>query len=173
MSYAQDDEQHGQLLGEVSELLAVDCRLPDRPFRASSGHVDVCQYGHAVEGSFGPVVQALADVHGDESLTVVTLDPSPAYYREHYGTYGSFRVSGPGIGDAYREAVAYEPQGDPTGAVTFTADVVAMVGSTGLWSVWAERSWDLALVMSQHPAGSWLASGVPFVAVETALDDFT
>lgn len=169
----RNDEQHDQLLNEVGTLLDVEKRLPDWPFLTSSGNVNFCQYSHAIEGSFGPVLQALVDMHGDETVTSVTLDPSPTYYREHYGAYGSFRVSGPAISGAYWDAVAYEPQGDPTGALTFTANVVAMVGSTGRWSVWAERTWDLALVMSQYPEGPWLSRGVAFVPVETALAEFT
>ncbi len=173
VTYPRDNDQNSQLLGEVRALLETESRLPDWPFRAASGNVDVCQYGHAIEGSFGPVLQALVDTHGDVSVTGATLDPSPAYYREHYGTYGSFRISGPGIGEAYWDAVAYEPQDDPTGALTFTANVVAIVGSSGQWSVWAERSWDLALVMSQYSDGPWLSRGVAFVPVEKALADFT
>ncbi|WP_369372659.1 hypothetical protein AB1046_04270 [Promicromonospora sp. Populi] len=106
-------------------------------------------------------------------MVSVTLDPTPAYYRDNYGTYGSFRVPGNRIGEAYWDAVSYEPQDDPTGALTFTANVVAIVGSTGLWSVWAERSWDIAIVMTQRPNGPWLSRGVDFVPVESALDNFT
>ena len=69
--------------------------------------------------------------------------------------------------------VAHEPDGDPTGAVTYTADVVALAGSSKRWAVWAERFWDLAIVFSEHSEGPWLSRGVPFVPVEVALTDFT
>lgn len=173
VTHPRNDEQHAHLLREVEALLDVEERLPHWPFHAAFGNVDICQYSHAVEGSFGPVLQALVDQHGDDTVTSVTLEPSAAYYHQNYGTFGSFRVSGPAISSAYWDAVSHEPQGDPTGALTYTANVVAIVGSTGRWSVWAERTWDLALVVSQYPDGPWRSRGVTFVPAETALAEFT
>ncbi|MFD6445805.1 hypothetical protein ACFWEJ_11910 [Promicromonospora sp. NPDC060204] len=172
-THPRDDSEYEQLLEEVRAVIDVDRRLPAWPFRNAPGDIDICQYSHAIEGPFGPVLQALADAHGDETMTVVALDPAAAYYHEHYGVYGAFRMAAKAISGSYYDAVAFEPHGDPTGALTFTTDVLAIVGSSGRWSVWAERSWDLALIASDQRNGPWLARGVPFVSAETALADFT
>ncbi|MEV0891080.1 hypothetical protein [Promicromonospora sp. NPDC050262] len=169
----RNDREYEQILDEVRALIDVERRLPAWPFRNTPGNIDICQYGHAVEGPFGPVLQALADAYGDASITVAALDPSGAYYHKHYGAYGAFRIAAHVVGASYYDAVAFEPQGDPTGALTFTTDVLTIVGSSGRWSVWAERSWDLALIASDQENGPWLACGVPFVPAETALADFT
>jgi hypothetical protein len=50
---------------------------------------------------------------------------------------------------------------------------VTAVGSAGAWAVWAERSWDLAIVLSETAHGPWLSQGVTFFPVEVALADFT
>lgn len=171
--YPKDPTAFGALLNCITSVLDTDRRLPDWPCRRRSANADVCQYSHAIEGTFGPVLQALVDLHGDEAVSLVVLEPSPRYYRYNYGSYPAFSLSSQDLAEAYWEAVAHEPQGDPTGAVIYTADVVALTGSSKTWAVWAERSWDIAVVFSEHRNGPWLSRGVPFVPAEVALRDFT
>jgi hypothetical protein len=128
---------------------------------------------NAIAGPFGPLLQSLADFHGDESVTTLVLDPTPASYREYYGGFPAFSLPRGDLATAFWDCVSYEPGGDPTGAVIFTADVATTVGSSGAWAVWAERWWDLAIVLSDTVGGPWLSQGVPFVPVEVALADFT
>lgn len=171
--YPEDAAAFDALLGSTRRVLDTDRRLPDWPFRLDAANADVCQYSHAIEGTFGGVLQALVDVHGDDAISLVVLEPSPRYYRDNYGSYPSFTLPSRELYAAYWDLVSHEPAGDPTGAVTYTANVVALAGSSERWAVWAERSWDIAIVMSQHGDGPWLSRGVPFVPVEVALADFT
>ena len=171
--YPVDDDSFTQVLGDIEQSLEPDLRLPNWPFKVPVGNADLCQFSHAVEGTFGPVLQDLVDGHGDVSVSVVVFDPTPAYYREHYGSYPAFTLPGRTIAQTFWGAVAHEPGDDPTGSVAYTANVVGIAGSSGEWSVWAERSWDIAIVLSQQSEGAWLSAGVDFVSVETALEDFT
>jgi hypothetical protein len=133
----------------------------------------VCQYSHAIEGAFGPILKSLADFHGDGVVTTPVLEPTPIYYREHYSGFSVFSLPREDLAESFWDCVSFEPDNDPTGAVAYTANVVTAMGDSGAWAVWAERSWDLALVLSGTADGPWLSRGVPFVAVETALADFT
>jgi hypothetical protein len=173
--YPEDRAMFDALLVGVERVVDTEIRLPSWPLRdwTAAANVDVCQYSNAIEGAFGPVLQALADFHGDEVVTTVVLDPTPAYYHEHYGTFPAFSLSRDDVAASFWECVSFEPGGDPTGAVVYTANVVTAVGDSGAWAVWAERSWDLAVVLSATPDGPWLACGVPFVPITTALADFT
>lgn len=158
----------------VERVVDTSSRLPQWPLRhRRTAHVDVCQYSHAIEGSFAPVLQSLADFHGDVVVTTLVLEPKPAYYREHYGGFSAFLLPRGDVSTSFWDCVSYEPAGDPTGALINTANVVATVGSSGVWAVWAERSWDLAIVLSDTVGGPWLSQGVPFVPIEVALADFT
>lgn len=161
------------VIGCVERAVETDRRLPDWPFRVLRGNADICQFGLALEGPFGAVLQALVDTHGDDTVSAAVLDPSPSYYRENYGSYPGFKVQGQSIGATYWDSVAYEPGGDPTGAMTYTANVATVVGSSGSWAVWAERSWDLAVVLSQHTDGPWTSCGVNFVSAAEGLANFT
>ncbi|MDP9903112.1 hypothetical protein [Arthrobacter bambusae] len=114
-----------------------------------------------------PVLQALVEAHNDTSVSLAVLDPAPAYYRDNYGSYPVFTLPGVTIDDNYWDAVTFEPGGDPTGSVAYTANVVALVGSSERWAVWAERSWDMALVLSQHTNGAWTSAGVTFLQLRT------
>lgn len=171
--YPEDASVFEALQQSIRGALDIDRRLPSWPFRLDSANVDICQYSHAIEGAFGPVLNSLVSVHNDDAVSLVVLEPSPRYYRDNYGSYPSFAIASSDLPEAYWELVAHEPGGDPTGAVTYTADIVALVGSSSKWAVWAERSWDLALVFSGHRNGPWLSCGVPFVPAEVALADFT
>ena len=171
--YPSDIREFDRILEDVARVLGTDRRLPDWPFNVATGNTDICQFSLAIAGPFGPVLQALVDTHGDETVSLVVFDPSPDYYRENYGSYPVFMASGSTIATTYWDLVAHEPGGDPTGAVIYTANVVAVVGSSGAWGTWAERSWDLAVVLSQHVNGPWTSRGVDFVSAEEALATFT
>lgn len=171
--YPVDADVFAQVLGDLAQVLDPDLRLPNWPFRVQGGNADVCQFSLAIEGPFGSVLQALVDAHGDASVSVVVFDPTPDYYREHYGSYPAFTTSGRTVAQSYWGAVTYEPGDDPTGSVAYTANVAGIAGSSGEWAIWAERSWDIAIVLSQQSGGKWLSAGVEFVSVEAALADFT
>jgi hypothetical protein len=171
--YPSTSQSFERILGNLGRVLEIDRRLPDWPFRIATGNADICQFSLAVEGPFGAVLQALVDTHGDEIVSLVVLDPQPEYHRENYGAYPAFMAPGGGIAGMYWDLVAHEPGGDPTGAVTYTANVVAMAGTSGAWAVWAERSWDLAVVLTQHTNGPWTSCGANYVSVVEALAAFT
>ncbi|MCP2180059.1 hypothetical protein LY12_001321 [Prauserella alba] len=171
--YPADLASYQQIFEGVERALDVEIRLPQWPFRAASGNVDICQFYLAIEGRFGPVLQALADAHHDESVSVCVFEPTADYYRENYGSYPAFTLPREKLTRNYWGAVSHEPGGDPTGALTYTANVVGITGSTGAWAVWAERSWDLAVMVSQIKDGCWRSVGVEFVHPEVALADFT
>jgi hypothetical protein len=171
--YPSDVEAFERILGDVERVLETDRRLPEWPFKVPIGNADICQFSLAIEGPFATVLQALVDTYADETVSLAVLDPSPDYYRENYGSYPAFMTPGGAIATTYWDLVAHEPFGDPTGAVTYTANVVAVVGSSGAWAVWAERSWDLAIVLSQHANGPWTSCGVDFVSPAEAIATFT
>ena len=106
-------------------------------------------------------------------MTVVVMDPDPSYYAEHYLHFPAVRFERAALPERYWEGIAYEPSGDPTGAIAYTANVVAVAGTTRGWAVWGQRDWDLVLVHSTARAGSWADSSVPFVSPAEAVQDFT
>lgn len=173
LRYPADDSHFGLIVGQIERALDTDRRLPSWPFRADAGNTDICQFSAAIEGPFGSVLQALVDAHGDTTVSLLVLEPTPAYYRENYGSYPGFMIPAQGIAEGYWGAVAHEPGGDPTGSVSYTANVIGIAGSTGAWAVWGERSWDLAIVVSKFVSGPWTSLGVTFVSAESALADFT
>jgi len=171
--YPRVDGDYLEIRSEVERLVDRESRFPAWPFKAPSGQVDICQYALAIESPFGPVLQSLARTNGDRYVSLVVLEPSPeSYYFEEYGSYPAFSLAVENL-DTYGDVVAHEPDGDPTGAVTFTADVVAIVGDSGKWAVWGERWWDLSLVLTDSADGPWTRQGVDFVNVHDALDWFT
>ncbi len=172
----RSNAEFSDFLSKVGSVIDLTRRLPNLPFRAASGGVDACQYDVVLSGKFAEVLCALCDVHGDEAITLVTLEPDPLdHYYGNYGHYPGFCMGREALPNGYWPQMSYMSPGDPLGlgAIVYTANVVALVGSTGTWSVWGERDWDMALVHSQARRRPWLEGEVPFVSPAEALSSFT
>jgi hypothetical protein len=159
---------------ELKRVLAgsldLSARLPNWPFRAESGYVTIYEYDRVLGSSFGAVLQALADAHGDVTVAAIGLSPEPAYYRREYGFFPGFETAGASVGVDYGVGVRWEPGGDPTGSLGDTLDVIAIAGASGAWSVFAQRDWELGLLLTPNPVGAWLHSGVPWFGRDIDLD---
>lgn len=165
-------DEYGGCFGDVSAVVDTNSRLPDWPFRLPSGRVSICEFDRLLGAGFAPVLEALSADHGDESVSLLVLEPEPSYYRTEYSYLPCFRVDRGALSHGYWAGLSHEPQGDPTGAIAYTANVVALVGSTRAWAIWGQRDWDVALVLSRAEGGSWLRAGVPFVGAREALAEF-
>lgn len=167
--YPSDVAGFEKVQSQIFSQIDLDARLPDWPFRELAGNADVCQYSEAAEGSFGPVLGALSLAYGDDVVRLVCLDPSPEYFRQNYGHYPAFEIPANEIRDRYYEALAFEPNGDVSGALLNVSNLIAISGSSGKWAVWAERSWGLTILLTQQANGPWVLDEVNFAPVEEAL----
>jgi hypothetical protein len=158
---------------DVMAVLDLTSRLPDLPFRISGDEIRIAQFGHLLGTGFAPVLAGLADDHGDAAVTLAVVEPKPSYYIEQYSHFPAVRLERAALSERYWEGISFEPSGDPTGAIAYTADVVAIAGATRGWAVWGQRDWDLILIGSTAPAGPWADTSVPFVSAEEAVRDFT
>lgn len=172
--YPSEFGKFEEILENVNECIDLESRFPNWPFKLDAKVVDICQSRHAIEGPFGGVLQEIVDAHGDTSISYLTIDPTARSYKEHYGLYSAFRIAGRGLSDTYWEAVSYEPEEGAIFAPCDTADIAAIVGSTGQWAIWIDGGWDFAVVLSNHDDGPWKSASedVPFVSIEEALSDF-
>jgi hypothetical protein len=159
-------------LSEISEVVDANSRLPDWPFLAPSGYVSICQFGLVLGTPFVPVLQELSAIYGDSEVTLAVLEPNPSYYLRAYSHFPGFRIESESLTDeVYWAALSYEPGGDPTGAIAYTADVVAAVGSSRSWAVWGQRDWEVALVLARTEIRDRLRRSLPFVNAREALGE--
>jgi hypothetical protein len=170
---AQSDDEFAACWSIISSLVDPAVRLPDWPFLLPRGQVDIAEFDRLLADDFVPVLQALARTPGDDNVILTVVDPEASYYRNGYAHYPGRRFESPHLAQRYWDGLTYVPSGDPTGAIFYTADVVAVAGSSGTWAVWGERDWDLVLVHSQTVNGPWLDVGVPFLGGPEALREFT
>lgn len=142
---------------------SLDCRvkLPQWPFRAPSGWVRIYEYDRVLGSDFGTVLGALAEEYRDQDLSIVTLDPQMSYFRYEYGFYPGFQVLGHDASERYGHGLRHEPDDDPTGALAYTANVVGISGSSGAWSIWAQRDWEIGLLLTRDRIGTWCDQSVP------------
>ena len=157
----------------ATSVVNVDVRLPDWPFVERAGHVAICDYSYVLGSDFVPVLAALAEVHGDDEIVLVVAEPVPSYYVESYGLQPGFRITPDALAEGYWGGLGFEPMGDPTGAMGYTADLTIIVGSTAAWSVWGHRDWGLAFVHTAAADGPWLTAGPKFLPPRDALEALT
>ncbi|MGL5861547.1 MAG: hypothetical protein ACRCY9_09875 [Phycicoccus sp.] len=168
--FPSNDDRFQALRDDVAARVDLDAIFPSWPFRGAHGYAVIFEYDRVVGGGFGNVLAELAGTYGDDTVTAVGIKPGPAYYRDEYGLHPGFRIAGERLRVAYGEALRFEPGGDPTGSLGDTLNVIAITGSSGTWSVFGQRDWEIGLLLAPDSDGAWLSVGVPWFAVNVDLD---
>lgn len=172
--YPSDVDGFESVMSDITRVVDPAIRLPDWPFRALFGFAYFRTFGGVLQGRFEPVVQSLVEAHGDETVSFGVLDPTPDHYREREPSYPVFRVPASDIGETYWKWVSFHQDGPMMGAVIDTADTFVVTGSSGRWAVWAERQWDLGIILSDIEGGPWVTdTGAIFLSAEEALEEWT
>ena len=159
--FADSDSSFSELVKVINARMSPASRLPDWPFKSPYGFAVIYEYDRILGRDFGSVISSLVSASGDAMVTVVGFEPSPSYYRDAYNFYPGFQVPGRNVRDGYGEGLQYEPGGDPTGAMGDTLNVVAITGTSGAWSVWGQRDWEIGLLLTRDRGGAWLGDDVP------------
>lgn len=168
--FPERDEEFLRLQDDMQRELDIAARLPSWPFRAPTGFATIYEYDQVLGGTFGSVLDALADTYGDEACGIVGLEPTVDYYRVAYGHYPGLWLRRDSLRDGYGIGMRHEPGGDPTGALAFTINVIGMFGTSGAWSIWAQRDWEIGLLLTRDSLGPWLDQPVPWFPRDVDLD---
>lgn len=142
-------------------------------FRKLAGPTFFCEYEVVLGADFWPALASLASLHGDDTIDLLTIDPDPVtYYSQAYGTYACFSIGADASKEQYWDALAEAPSGDPTGAIAYTADAIAIAGQSGSWGCWGDRSLGIALFRLTRAVAWWTRTHGPFLGVEEAVEHF-
>jgi hypothetical protein len=148
---------------EIDDAIDITVTLPAWPFREDRGNVDAFEFEMLFSWDFPVVLQSLAATHGDSYVTMLSVDSFGELIRPIWRITISPNMAGP-----YGFAHYREPEldaGDKQSPLNVVAERVAIVGSSGSWSVWADRDWELGLVHSHIVGGPWLNQTlIPFTA---------
>lgn len=154
----------------VAARVDLATRLPAWPFHGARGYATIFEYDEVLHGHFGRVLHALASAYGDETVTAVGVEPRWTYYRDSYGLLPAVRIEREHLGDGYGDALRFEPNDDPTGSLEISLNVLAIAGSSGAWSVFADRAWEIGLLLTPDRDGGWLDAGVAWFPTDVDLD---
>ena len=168
--FATDGVQFDRLAHSVGAVAELRARLPAWPFRPQAAFSHVIEYDRVLGGDFAAVLVALAQAYGDGAVATVVLDPDVRYYSEAYGILPGFQVETASLEAGYGEGLRHEPGGDPTGALAYTANVIAIAGASGQWALWGQRDWEIALLCTPHDSGPWSRTPVPVFGRDVDLD---
>ena len=149
-------------LREVDSLVNIDSRFPARPFRSDDGVVSVVEFSRVLGRDFGSVLGALAERFGDERVFLVATSPDPTRYIAIFDTAPAFQVGADALPDGFGDGLIWEPPGEISGALAYTVDEFAIVGTSKKWAIWAQRDWEIAAVHTPTEGGEWEDLAVPF-----------
>lgn len=170
--FPDNADAFASMLADVAGAVDARVRFPDWPFLLPTGHSLICEFDRLLGSGFAPVLEELTRSHRDDDVTLVVLDPAPSYYWREYSHVAGFRVERDSLHEGYWSGLSFRPQGDPTGAFAYTANVVAITGSSRGWAVWGQRDWELALVHDTMAVGRWQDVGIPFAGPRDAIERF-
>jgi hypothetical protein len=168
--FPSDPAEFAEVVDSVSRSVDSSRRLPDWPFRAPGGFLTIYEYDRVLGGQFGRVLESLAADFGDSDVYLMGVVPEASYYVDSYDRFPAFRVGRGSLEASYGAGMRHEPNGDPTGALGDSLDVVVMAGSSGAWSIWAQRDWEIGLLLTPVPSGSWRSTDVPSFDRDTDLN---
>ncbi|MEV4750852.1 hypothetical protein AB0K21_31200 [Streptosporangium sp. NPDC049248] len=156
----------------VAAVFNLEARLPDMVFRNPSKSTLFCEFEAVLGVDFWPALCALAQLHGDDWIHLLVLDPDgDSYYVPEYNMYPAASIATTSSMDEYWELISEEPSGDVTGAIVFSAEVIALTGVSGKWGCWGERSIGVAAIQGV-PADGWREKYGPLLTVNDALRQY-
>lgn len=159
--FAGNEPEFHTIVGTIGQQVNVSCRLPAWPFQTPTGFASIYEYDRVLGGSFSAVLKALAAFYGDDSVAFACLDPDWRYYRDGYAMLPAFVVDAGTLDKNYARGLRHEPNRDPTGALAFSANVIAITGTSRTWSIWGQRDWEIALLLTPDASGPWSSAEVP------------
>lgn len=154
------------LNASVERVFDATAPFPRWPFLARSGFATLFEFGEVETPEFGQVLAALAEQYGDERVAVAplaTVQPAVAAR--------ALSVDVARTRDGYWDALWEAERASGGEAFLGIAEAYAIAGSSGIWGIWAQRDWEVAVVLSPDDDGPWLHTDVPWWPRDAYLPD--
>lgn len=145
-----------------SDTIDLSRRFPQIPLLKLGGHFSVCEYDQLLNPAFGHVIESLMNSFADDKASFVQVEPPMSVYRNLFNREPFFEFDASNAARKYFAAIEFEPSSETGGAFSYTSDALAVSGSSGSWSVWGQRDWEIGLLRTDTADGPWLARGVYF-----------
>lgn len=168
-----DRRLFARVMNDVQAVFDLTNPFPLWPCRWQGGEVAYFDYYHAVSDGFWPDLQALASIHGDNTIEIVEVDPDPEIFFEQYGTFTAFGVPTTSGRKNYTAVQSIGPTGSDFDALMYKSDTWVCVGPSRSWGVWNDYSFGLSIVFSRGPekmGGGGLRSLKQALSIDEAAD---
>jgi len=168
----QPAEELARAVALIADLLDTALRFPDWPFRAETGCAAIAEFGVFLSGYFDPVIDALARYYGDTAITFLAVEPGASYYIDRYGISPAISVDASALPDGYGKALYRRPGEDPFGEMNLSANVFGITGTSRRWAAWAQRDWEIGVLLTPDRTGPWREVGISFLDDTERMEDF-
>lgn len=164
--FAQTRDDYRDARARAAVLIDLEAELPAQVFRPEGGLFDFCDFGWCTGPDFLPVLRSLAELHGDDFITVVLPDRHTPKRLERYES--SDRGMPAATFPAVRIDALYELGAGAD--LLQSADELAIVGSSGRWAIYGEYSWEVAVLWSANGPRVWQEHDTPFLTEFEAVE---
>lgn len=150
-------------LGTATSVIDTGLRFPAVPFRGLTGNCWVLAFDDILGSRFSGRLMELAAAFGDQAVEVVAADQDAEEWLRHQGVLPGFIAPVDSLVDTYLKCMWKSPDGSIGWELGHVANDFALVGSSGKWALWAQRDWEIGLLVTTGDFQLAASEDAPFV----------
>ncbi|MFD6394847.1 hypothetical protein [Nocardia sp. NPDC060259] len=136
-----DAVEYDRLHARAKGFFYIDRRFPDDVFRKAASRTVFVDFDEALSEYLWPALSELAEIHGDEAVDLVAIEPELGTLRfpAEWNVFPSFSLDVTASADEFRAATSELSPDGISQMIGDLSDVFAITGASGLWGCWGER----------------------------------
>jgi hypothetical protein len=173
--------------GELALALSIadvvfdrNARLPNQVFRAPQLTFGMVDYVEMNSADFAEVLSWVSELCADESIVVVSVEPSPDSVELRTGAVGNFapgyfgaaNIDAASIRTEFWSVLSFSGVIDSKASSLLLGKSLCIAGSSGLWGCWGEYDQGVAILGYPSSLGTFPEFAPPLVLAEQALEWF-
>jgi hypothetical protein len=145
-SFIRSKEELFVIEKDAGTVFEIHEKFPNQVFKNTMGGFRFLDFTKFAQREFWKVLNALAMIFGDDTIYLLTQEPTPAEYKKWMNVFGALRFSSADTDQEYAATLQYEfDEGKRLPALYFSASTIRWFGSSKKWGIYGDRDMDLAI----------------------------
>lgn len=160
-------------LEETSRAFDLKVRFPHRPHKKPAAHYGVLDWDWFLSDDFPAALKHLAKEGGNDSATLISVEPRDLAVYDTEGFPAAFIEPSTFSAQEFNQIIIPKYGAGGWDGIFISADVIALFDRALRWSIWAERTWELAAVCADFDLRFLEELGFPIASdFEEAIEAF-
>ncbi|MDP5228193.1 MULTISPECIES: hypothetical protein [Arthrobacter] len=144
------EEEYRRLRDEASHVFDLAVRFPNRPHRRSPAHIAILDWDWFLGDDFPTALKALAKRDGTDMAVLVAVDPDDPGELHMEDDFPAAIIQPSAFSsEAYNQIILPKLTTLGFDGIYMRADVIAIYSRSFRWSIWAERTWEFAVICAE------------------------